>query len=136
VAGKLVVRPEDEKQVIERFKKHCVTICHVGSACAKAARYTVCGSRKLINAVRCGSLHAIDYAPQVGWDNETDKGGAIRLAFNVNTITAWAIDDAAIVRAHRLENAARLNAFRTAPTLTACGAGSIATITTTDGSGG
>jgi len=107
---KFAVTSDIECRVIERFgPTHGVTTTFISSARVMAARYTVCDEKKLKRAIRTGSLHAIDYGPFFT-DNETDSGGAIRMAFNPTTVAAWAKDDAATIAAHRLENVARLNA--------------------------
>jgi hypothetical protein len=119
---KFAITPDIESWVIDRFNPYGITTIIVASARAEAARYTVCSEKKLIHAIACGSLHAIDYAPFFT-DNENNRGGAIRWAFNPNTVAAWAKDDAAIIAAHRLERVAILNANKTSVDSTACGAG-------------
>ncbi|MBI3001317.1 MAG: hypothetical protein HYY46_23130 [Deltaproteobacteria bacterium] len=112
---KLPITAEYERYNIARYQAHSVSICYVSSARAVAARYTTCDEDKLLKAYRTGSLHAIDsstYYDYIG--NGDNRGRAVRLVFNVDTIAAWARDDAALIAAVQQEKVARMNAQRAA----------------------
>ena len=71
----------------------------------------------LLKAYGSGSLHARDWG-STQW-NEVWKaeeaglrGGEVRLAFHVDTVTKWAQHHKAMVVSSRLANVARLNAQR------------------------
>jgi len=71
----------------------------------------------LLKAYGSGSLHARDWGStqwnEVWKDEEAGlRGGAVRLAFHVDTVTKWAQDHKAMVASSRLANAARPNAQR------------------------
>lgn len=106
---KFPITPEVEQEVIRRHQTHSVSICYVSSARAEAARYTVCDEDKLLKAYRAGSLAAVDWNSYYD-DVDGNQGRAVRLAFNVDSVAAWARDDAAIVQANRQQHLARLNA--------------------------
>ena len=121
MSRKFAITPDIERQVAAQFRQRALTIFVVDSACAVVSRILAreanvsCGRETLLDATKTGSLHAVDYGA-VYTDNESDRGGAVRKAWNVNTLEAFAHVHAARIIASRQQRAAILNANK--PTFT------------------
>ena|SRR5437870_3060818 len=120
MTAKFAIAPEIERMVTELKPSHGLTVFYVESAQAIVARVLVangvnatCGRRALLEAIATGSLHAVDYGA-IYTDNDEDRGGALRKAFNVNTVQAFAHVHATRLANARNQRAAALNASKPA----------------------
>ena len=113
--SKWALSPYLEQWLVPQFPD--CNIFSVQTATYIAAGVAQVSQQTLLKAYTCGSLHARDWGStqwnEVWKDEEAGlRGGAVRLAFHVDTVTKWAEDHKAMVAASRLANAARLNAQR------------------------
>jgi len=108
MSQKFKIYPDYEQWVFEQ-RPDC-NIAFVESAYAIAAPIAQVSRELFMDAIRCGSYHAVDTAAY--WDGRSKRGGATRLAFHSDSITAWAYDHAAHIVAVRQQTAARLNEYR------------------------